>query len=280
MSVTIKMNHMRNGVYFFFAFCLLLGLLLLGCSIHELLSVVEMAGLLNEKIMRDTAILLLVPATMTVILAFIGLAAVRFECRKILIWISVTFVLVFIMDVAAGLSVFTNREDVSQQLESGIQSAISTSYGQRFPRSSRVTAAMDWIQQNFECCGGVNASDWANSPWYKSSSQVGNEIVPRSCCKEVTQGCNKGKNAKTLVETNIIHGEGCLAPADSYIKQNFKHSGNLVLLVGFLLLIGQFLLFDLTRKLKDLKRTDPGNVAAATDPTPLLRPPAGHCMTI
>merc|ERR1711962_1395403 len=81
---------MKNGVYFFLAVFVVMGFLLLGVGIWAFLGVADMTELLNDKIIYNSAILLMVSGGLTLIMASVGVGAVRFEKRKLLVWISIS----------------------------------------------------------------------------------------------------------------------------------------------------------------------------------------------
>lgn len=50
------------------------------------------------------------------------------------------------------------------------------------------TVAIDFLQENFECCGAVSFSDWKYSKWKKEDPLISNK-VPDSCCKSPMPYC-------------------------------------------------------------------------------------------
>ena len=63
---------------------------------------------------------------------------------------------------------------------------------------------IDWMQENFECCGINGKIDWANTAHTKATYWVKTHQndVPDSCCTTVTDGCGTGK-AVAAVSSDI-----------------------------------------------------------------------------
>ena len=76
----------------------------------------------------------------------------------------------------------------------------------------------------FECCGVAGPSDWSNA--------LGDDNVPRSCCKKD----DEGKPLACTADTNS-YGEGCFEKLEEVVKDNSKLFGAIAIAVAIFLLI-------------------------------------------
>uniref|UniRef100_A0A3B3RJ60 Tetraspanin 37 n=1 Tax=Paramormyrops kingsleyae TaxID=1676925 RepID=A0A3B3RJ60_9TELE len=63
--------------------------------------------------------------------------------------------------------------------------------------------AVDAIQEEFQCCGVHNYSDWFGTPWFNRTGKI---QVPHSCCNITFDTCNG-----TLDRPGLLYPQGCQA---------------------------------------------------------------------
>lgn len=271
---------LKYSLYIFNLLFFIMGFILLGVGIWAEVSIEDMEKLLKDKVIKSAAILLMVLGGVIIFLSLSGALAVKKEKRKILNWVCVSIVIVFALEVAGGLYVFTNRKKVRLQLGNGISDAVSTSYGGSSPESQSITKALDWIQSHVQCCGIDDPGDWKRlSNWHKISNIGGRDIlVPPSCCLEHVAGCNQGTDLDTLLRRKAIYRHGCIDLADKFIKIHYVHIGRIGMAASFVQLSGMLLLFLLGRKLqkrdeKKKKKQEAELLNLSTNASSLQQPP-------
>ncbi|XP_075703704.1 tetraspanin-36-like [Rhinoderma darwinii] len=87
------------------------------------------------------------------------------------------------------------------------------------------SSAIDFIQQELQCCGTQNYTSWENMTWFQTS----NNSVPVSCCKKNETDC-KGK----LDALNKINTEGCEVKLENVIHRVLGFS--MLVILGFAVL--------------------------------------------
>ncbi|KAM4809913.1 tetraspanin-3-like isoform 1-T1 [Rhinophrynus dorsalis] len=65
---------------------------------------------------------------------------------------------------------------------------------------SKSETAVNKIQQQLQCCGLQNYSDWTNTSWYNKSGH----FVPKTCCNVVFSSCSGN-----ITESSEFYHEGC-----------------------------------------------------------------------
>lgn len=148
------------------------------------------------------AMLLICVGVIIFIIGFFGCCGAYKESHCMLLTFSVLLGFVFITEIAAAITIHVMRN----QLEDLIEKTMNES-SNNYHKSTAVTHAWDRIQQDKECCGVNNYTDWRNNTHLKDGS------VPDSCCIAYSKDCG-GKVIATHNTTNI-YTEGC---AEKFLK--------------------------------------------------------------
>merc|ERR1712198_121211 len=98
-------------------------------------------------------------------------------------------------------------------------------YGQ--PNEESITATWNRMQEDFECCGAQNYTDW--------------ETVPRYCCiaNEDQSTCTLDDEGD-LDEANLWQ-KGCLESLHNYVEDNIITIGGIGIGLAFIQIVGIFL---------------------------------------
>ncbi len=89
-----------------------------------------------------------------------------------------------------------------------------------------VTDTWDLVQNEYECCGVNNYTDWQGTDF----SEEGN--IPDSCCRKESEGC--GKDYFNEGDTKDIYTEGCLQKLETEVYDNIELVGGIALCVIFI----------------------------------------------
>lgn len=90
------------------------------------------------------------------------------------------------MEAMVGILAYMYQEHVETELKMNLNTTMLTTY----KMDDSKTAAIDFLQEKFSCCGAESFSDWQFSNWSLQNLTDGNK-VPDSCCKTVTFQCGK-----------------------------------------------------------------------------------------
>lgn len=123
--------------------------------------------------------------------------------QPVLLYIlSVFLMVVFVCELAAGISGYIYRQKIQDGFETGLNNSI-TLYGNGRMRDRDI----DMLQKYLKCCGVENYMDWYGK-WK-------NESVPQSCCKDKS-ACH----FSPVVDESEIYTEGCYVKVVDFVNRN------------------------------------------------------------
>ncbi|CAH2305006.1 Novel Trtraspanin family [Pelobates cultripes] len=158
-------------------------------------------------------------------------------CVILIFWFSVIMLLIFVVEIVVGISAFTYRDRIQSIVSQRFLKVLHT-YGQE----PRLTNAIDSIQQEFQCCGAQNFTDWLNSTLNMPATSV-----PRSCCRRNQPMC--GNNALDHMDNLFL--EGCVVKMRNWISEHIQVIGAMGLGLGFSQIFGILLSWLLVNFLRE-----------------------------
>ncbi|GFS02506.1 tetraspanin [Elysia marginata] len=117
-------------------------------------------------------ILLIIVGVFIFFLAFFGCCGAYKENYCLTMTFAVCLGIIFVLEISGGIAGFVLREDIENEVE-GVLSDALKNYGK--PNHEGVTSAWNKLQNEFDCCGVNNFSDW---------KAVLPDKMPDSCCKD------------------------------------------------------------------------------------------------
>ncbi|KAF7636576.1 Tetraspanin [Meloidogyne graminicola] len=112
---------------------------------------------------------------------------------------------------------------------------------------------IDWMQNDFQCCGISDPDDWDKNIYFNASAKALKSPeaggVPYSCCKNIdktfinyacgyaTRVSQSDNGPKQFYHSNI-HTEGCLPKLQSWLNNNFLYVGAAVFVVAVVQFLG------------------------------------------
>ncbi|CAG5136495.1 unnamed protein product [Candidula unifasciata] len=158
--------------------------------------------------------LTLLPASIilaiSALMCIIGILACLAACKRSKKLLSVFFCLILMVllgEISAGALGFVYRSKVEAVLKEDLMDAINN-YNVTVYREQ-----IDYMQEEFSCCGVQNASDWLSSTYWRQNHS---DTVPSSCCKS-NQTCTP-----KLGSQNIYY-DGCLSKLDQEFNKNLVY---------------------------------------------------------
>ncbi|XP_063907487.1 CD151 antigen-like isoform X2 [Zophobas morio] len=177
---------------------------------------------------------------LVILVAFMGCYAVLKENRILLVFYIFLLVLIFLIEAMVGILAYIYEENVQTELEMNLNHTFLTYY----KVDDDKTAAVDFLQENFHCCGAVSFTDWKYSQWLQD--EVTDNKVPDSCCKTVSDRCGTSDHP-----SNINYG-GCLHRMAIHMEDHLFILSAVGLGICVLQIIGIILACKLYFKLKNL----------------------------
>jgi len=171
-------------------------------------------------------------------IAFFGCCGAIKENYWMTLIFSILLVLVFILELSAGISGYVLRN----QTINLVDDALTTSMKQYQNGSAEIQMIWDEIQLDFQCCGVRGPDDWLT---------VLNETesLPTSCCKRQTGSI--GSFACTITNTNILFDKGCLDVFGNFVKDHAVTLGTAAMVLAFVQFVGIFFACFLTKQIRD-----------------------------
>ena len=134
----------------------------------------------------------------------------------------VAFIIIFVCIVIMSMSLndFNNKE-INNKIELNMREEL-----RYFDPNKTSDNIWSLIQQDLECCGLSNSSDWQESTYYSEGT------VPDSCCKNFTKTCGEFAGKEDLYQ------DGCL---ELFEDQVFSYFWVVVMLLTVCTIIGLLL---------------------------------------
>lgn len=132
--------------------------------------------------------------------------------RFLLIFYIVLVLVIFAAQLTGGILGFVYRDTLLDTVETGLNTTL-TKYGVNTSTTSlnlAITESWDFVQQNLECCGINDVSDWVDSGGVFEN----NGAFPESCCMSTTLQCNLN-----ISDPDNIHSMGCLQTLTDFISE-------------------------------------------------------------
>ncbi|XP_061095882.1 tetraspanin 37 [Conger conger] len=106
-------------------------------------------------------------------------------------------IIVFCLEATAAALAFVNIGKIGAEL-TPLQNIFQNYSGSNQDPASR---AVDSIQEQMQCCGVWDYTDWETTPWFK---HTGKFSVPQSCCNSTFHACNG-----SVSQPFMLYPQGC-----------------------------------------------------------------------
>lgn len=156
------------------------------------------------------AYLIIAAGCAVIILAVVGMFGALYDSkvnRFLLLLYIILVIVVFVLQTIGGILAFTYREEVFDFVRDGLNDTMSE-YGGDSNRARSITNAWDYVQDNLECCGVNNYTDWADVPSVN--------MWPDSCC---TGGVSNDTDAVPCPSSDVYE-DGCEDALTDFIQNN------------------------------------------------------------
>lgn len=233
-------DFLKCVLHIFNIFFLTAGLMVLGTAIWTILDRYQYVTLLTSDTYPIITYFLLFAGGLVLFVAIIGFCAAVKEHRPSLLFYTFLLLLIFLIEAMVGILAFVYQEQVHSELELNLNNTFMSSY-QMEPDK---THAIDFLQEQFKCCGAVSFQDWKYSRWKTEVPEIKNK-VPDSCCKTITPHCGQRDHPSN------INYRGCLDKMEEHMKQHLTILSAVGLGICVLQIFGMVYSCQLYFKLKD-----------------------------
>lgn len=230
----------RCAKVFFILFNLifwLTGLSLLVVGIWSKISLLKYMKLSTSIDYNLAPYILIGCGSFIILVGFLGCwASLKEHPWALMLYMGVLFIL-FIAELAAGVTGYILRKKLKDGLTTGMKNAI-----QKYPNDKQgsIKKAVDDIQsKGFHCCGASSYKDWLNM----TVANWPADMVPQSCCKD-----KKKCSYKSIVgHEKDIYQQGCVPAMSTFFKKNFAIIGGVALGIAFFQILGILCAYCLAR---------------------------------
>lgn len=110
------------------------------------------------------------------------------------------------------------KDKINPELEKNMEL-----FFQKYDGKNVDSSAVDFIQEELQCCGIKNYTSWQNTTWFKT-----NHTVPISCCLKNATHCTGD-----LKELDKIYTKGCEAKVENLLQKVLSLS--MLIILGFVI---------------------------------------------
>ncbi|KAM9305740.1 CD63 antigen-like [Gastrophryne carolinensis] len=222
-------------------FCIILffwvtgvSLICVGASVQMKLS--DISVVIAETSSGAPLVLTIMGMIIFFLSGFGALAAIKENSLLIKIF-TVMMLLVFAAEIIVGISAYSYRTQLQRSLLLRFLRVLD-----KYGEDRRITRGIDGVQQDFQCCGGRNYTDW-----YNATARLAAMSVPPSCCRSVQVNC--GENA--TAHADRIYQEGCVMKMQNWVTDHIDVIGAVGVGLGFSQFIGILFSFLLVKILQE-----------------------------
>jgi len=232
---------LKSTLYIFNVVFLLAGLGVLGIAIWTIADKYKYVTLLTTVTYPIITYFLLAAGGLVLFVTLLGCCAVWKNNRPLLIFYIFLLLLIFLVEAMVGILAYVYEEQVQSELELNLNNTCLATY----KVDEDKTEAIDFLQEQFHCCGAVAFEDWKYSTW-KAQNLSGPNLVPDSCCKTVTPNCG------TRTHPSNINYSGCMSKMAEHMKGHLIILSAVGLGICVLQIFGIIFSCQLYFKLKDV----------------------------
>lgn len=193
---------------------LLLGVGIFITGIYLKVSQADFTELLDSKEFETATALMVSSGIIVAVVSLVGFCGVWLENQCILGLYFVFVVVIFCMELAAGIMGYLYRGKIDDILQDELLIGL---------RDQKRRTAWNNVQNTYECCGVHNYTNWHNV-----YSKVNPSEIPDSCCGFENCGTSGGIASWR---------DGCYEKAVLWLKDNFVLIGVVGVVIGLLQII-------------------------------------------
>ncbi|EDV29608.1 uncharacterized protein TRIADDRAFT_52174 [Trichoplax adhaerens] len=178
------------------------GVAILAASIWGLIAFGPYMKLDNQHSFSALYILLGV-GILIVLIGFVGCYGAMKGSRCLLGIYSVILIVIVLAEITLGIIAFVFKGD----FEAGLAVTMKP-FLQKYDTDVGIKHIVDGVQQNLECCGAQNYTQWFNTSW--ASKQKYRDSVPSSCCPKTffTSGTKPNNSTGLCNNLHLTYNTG------------------------------------------------------------------------
>ncbi|KAH8282586.1 hypothetical protein KR054_008566 [Drosophila jambulina] len=182
---------------------------------------------------------LIVIGAFIIVITFFGCWGALKENYCLVLSFSIMLAIIFILELAAGISGYVLRNDASELIKKSLTASMAD-YNSL--QQNPTTKLWDDVQRDFDCCGVESFGDWKTS--------LGDTNLPLSCCS-IPVGTVGTFSCTTAVSSAATrHPNGCLDGFSNYIAAHAVSLGAAGVVIAILQFFGVIFACYIAREIK------------------------------
>ncbi|XP_034019797.1 tetraspanin-33 [Thalassophryne amazonica] len=219
----------------------------------------------------DPSVILMVVGVLMFFITFCGCVGSLRENICLLQTFCICLVVIFLLQLAAGVLGFIFSDKARSKVTEMINSAIV-----HYREDIDLQNLIDFGQREFGCCGGVAYLDWSNNMYFNCTPTNPSRercSVPFSCCiifkteAVINTKCGQDMQNMDYVQAgDYIHTNGCIDKVVNWIHSNLFLLGGIAVGLAIPQLVGILLSQILINQIKDQIELQNYNLRHQSDP--------------
>ncbi|XP_014849891.1 PREDICTED: tetraspanin-33 [Poecilia mexicana] len=266
---TFVNSFVKYLLFFFNLMFWVISLLMVAVGIYA--RTVKHAEATLTSLSLDPAVMLIVVGVLIFLVTFCGCVGSLRENICLLQIFCISLVVIFIIQLAAGVLSFIFSNKARQKVTEVINDAIV-----HYRDDADLQNLIDFGQEEFGCCGAATYLDWSNNIYFHCNQTNPSRercSVPFSCCilsrneSVVNTMCGQGMQEREFAEAGKeIHTSGCIDILDDFIHSNMIVLGGIALGLAVPELVGMILSQLLINQIKQQIELQQYNLNHSSDP--------------
>ncbi|XP_007564500.1 tetraspanin-33 [Poecilia formosa] len=266
---TFVNSFVKYLLFFFNLMFWVISLLMVAVGIYA--RTVKHAEATLTSLSLDPAVMLIVVGVLIFLVTFCGCVGSLRENICLLQIFCISLVVIFIIQLAAGVLSFIFSNKARQKVTEVINDAIV-----HYRDDADLQNLIDFGQEEFGCCGAATYLDWSNNIYFHCNQTNPSRercSVPFSCCilsrneSVVNTMCGQGMQEREFAEAGKeIHTSGCIDILDDFIHSNMIVLGGIALGLAVPELVGMILSQLLMNQIKKQIELQQYNLNHSSDP--------------
>uniref|UniRef100_U5EZJ8 Tetraspanin n=1 Tax=Corethrella appendiculata TaxID=1370023 RepID=U5EZJ8_9DIPT len=240
MGLTGGANFIKYMLFLFNFLFVITGIILLSVGLTVQGVYHGYSHFLEEQFFTVPKLLIAIGSIIFVI-AFFGCCGAYKENYCMVLTFSVLLIIVFILELAAGISGYVLRNETAEL----ITQSLNQTMPQYLKNNTDIIELWDQVQGNFDCCGLSNpVEDW------KAAGFNATEI-PMSCCRPQIGAIGVLHCPPQENEAIVLRKTGCVQAFGDYIKSHAVSLGAAGIILAIIQFAGIFFACYLLKQLRN-----------------------------
>ncbi|XP_078034505.1 CD63 antigen-like [Augochlora pura] len=166
------------------------------------------------------------------VVSFFGCCGAVKENHCMIITFSVLLLLIFVLELVAGISGYLMQSEVRYMVENRMSNTMK-----EYETEANIRKSWDIMHHDLQCCGMNGPPDWAQIGFAENT-------LPNSCCKEVPKG------SKCDTNSIYVYQGGCMHSLQNAIEHNALILGGVGIGIAIIQLVGVIFACCLARSIR------------------------------